>query len=235
MADEELTQLLGEQIAYYRARANEYDGTEPLAEGDDGPALRAALQRFEPRGSVLELACGTGRWTEELARYATRLTAVDASDEMLALNRARLADADVSYVAADLFTWSSSERYDVVFFSAWLSHVPPQRFAQFWELVGSCLNDRGRVFVIDELPAVARLERPLPDAVAPAVQRRLTTGDRFRAVKVFYEPQMLSDQLAALGWEAQVHPVGWRFYYATAVRAATTTGGGPARPSTQTG
>ncbi len=152
---------------------------------------------------------------------------------MLALNRARLARADVIYVAADLFAWSSSKRYDVVFFSAWLSHVPPQRFAEFWELVGSCLNDRGRMFVIDELPAVARLERPLPDAVAPAVERRLTTGERFRAVKVFYEPQMLVDRLATLGWEAQVQPVGWRFYYATAVRAETTTSRGSA-PSAST-
>lgn len=150
---------------------------------------------------------------------------------MLALNRARVAPADVTYVAADLFAWSPSERYDVVFFSAWLSHVPPQRFAQFWELVGSCLSARGRLFVIDELPAVARRERALPDAVAPAVERQLTTGDHFRAVKVFYEPQMLVDQLAAVGWEARVHPVGWRFYYATAVPAATTTNRGSARPS----
>ena len=51
------------------------------------------------------------------------------------------------------------------------------------------------------------------------MERELTTGERFRAVKVLYEPQRLVDQLAALGWEAEVHPVGWRFCYATAIRA----------------
>jgi hypothetical protein len=80
------------------------------------------------------------------------------------------------------------------------------------------LADYGRVFVIDELPAVAGHEQPLSDTVAPAVERQLTTGARFRTVKVFYEPQQLAEQLAALGWTAEVRPVSWRFYYATATR-----------------
>jgi hypothetical protein len=45
--------------------------------------------------------------------------------------------------------------------------------------------------VIDELPAVAAIEHRLPDEVAPVVERRLSTGERFRAVKVFYEPAVL--------------------------------------------
>jgi SAM-dependent methyltransferase len=219
VSDDELAQLLGEQVAYYRARASEYDRTSPSHESDGYSELVTALRRFTPRGRVLELACGTGQWTVELAKYAATLTAVDAAPEMLALNRARVARADVEYVTADLFAWSASERYDVVFFAAWLSHVPPQRFAQFWEMVGICLADHGRVFVIDELPAVAGHERPLSDAVAPAVERTLSTGARFRTVKVFYEPQRLAEQLVALGWNADARLVSWRFYYATATRA----------------
>jgi trans-aconitate methyltransferase len=214
--DDELARLLEEQVAYYRARAKEYDRTAPLGEDESYPDLLAALDRFGPRGRVLELACGTGQWTAELARYATQLTAVDSSEEMLALNRSRVSRADVTYVAADLFRWTPPERYHVVFFSAWLSHVPPQRFADFWKLVRSCLTDDGRVFVVDELPAVARFEHQVPDAVAPAVERQLTSGERFRAVKVFYEPQALVALLGAHGWQAEVHPVGWRFFYATA-------------------
>lgn len=216
MADDELNELLKEQIAYYRARAIEYDRTAPLADHDGYPELAAALRRFAPRGRVLELACGTGQWTKELARYATELTAVDASEEMLALNRARVARTDVAYVQADVFAWSPAERYDVVFFSAWLSHVPPQWFDEFWALVATCLTDDGRVFVIDELPAVQSIERAVPGAAAPTVERRLTTGERFRAVKVFYEPRALVAKLAAAGWQAEAHPAGWRFFYANA-------------------
>jgi demethylmenaquinone methyltransferase/2-methoxy-6-polyprenyl-1,4-benzoquinol methylase len=211
--DPGLDALLAEQIAYYRARAGEYDATGALDVAARAE-LAAALEAFAPRGRVLELACGTGQWTAELARHATELTAVDASPEVLAINRERVGDPRVRYEQADLFAWTPPERYDVVFFSAWLSHVPPQRFDAFWALVGSCLTPDGRVFAIDELPAAAAGERPLEDAPAPAVERVLTSGARHRTVKVFYEPEELTRRLAALGWRVEVRTVGWRFFYA---------------------
>jgi demethylmenaquinone methyltransferase/2-methoxy-6-polyprenyl-1,4-benzoquinol methylase len=218
VADDELSELLSDQVAYYRACAAEYDRGARYAYEVSYPKLVAALERFAPRGRVLELACGTGQWTAELVKHAAHLTALDSSEEMLAINRARVARSDVEYVHADVFAWLPSARYDVVFFSAWLSHVPPQRFDAFWALLDTCLSERGRVFVIDELRAAAALERAIPGAAAPAVERRLASGAQYRAVKVFYEPHALVAQLAALGWRARVEPVGWRFFYATAAR-----------------
>jgi len=214
MADEELDALLAEQRAYYRARAGEYDATYPLDAGADADARRRLLSELEaqaPYGRVLELACGTGQWTVELARHASAVTAVDSSPEALAICRQRVPHA--RHVCADLFAWRPDERYDLVFFSAWLSHVPPQRFDAFWSLVADCLAPGGRVFVIDELPAVAAVENV--DRSGVVVQRRLTSGDTYRAVKVLYEPGDLHRRLAALGWEAEISTVGWRFFCAT--------------------
>ena len=151
--------LLEGQLAYYRARAGEYDEWF-LRKGrhDRGPEwnrgwflelerVRRELDRFGPTGRVLELACGTGLWTVELARHAAGITAVDASPEVLDINRARLQEArpeiPVPYVSADLFDWSPDDAYDVVFFGFWLSHVPSERFADFWELVRSALRPGG--------------------------------------------------------------------------------------------
>ncbi len=218
--DKDLDSLLAEQVAYYRARASEYDETGSFTADDAYPALLAALEAFSARGRVLELACGTGQWTAPLARYATHLTAVDASTEMIALNRTQVGRDDVEYVEADLFAWSPPRRYDVVFFSAWLSHVPPQLFARFWSLVDRCLDREGRVFVIDELPAVESLELRLTGSVAPVVERRLSTGQSYRAVKVLYEPCELERKLAALGWRVTVRTASWRFFYLTGGRGA---------------
>jgi SAM-dependent methyltransferase len=167
---------------------------------------------------VLELACGTGQWTAELARNASALTAVDSSREMLAICRRRLDAPHVRLLEADLFSWHPRESYDLVFFSAWLSHVPPQRFDALWALVADCLAPGGRVFVIDELPSVAALERPAGGRPAPTVRRRLSTGESYRAVKVLYEPDDLRARLAGLGWDAQIRKVSWRFFCATARR-----------------
>jgi demethylmenaquinone methyltransferase/2-methoxy-6-polyprenyl-1,4-benzoquinol methylase len=204
--------LIAEQISYYRARAPEYDDTVPY-----DPAARSellpALERLAPYGTVLELAPGTGQWTAELAKHATQVTAVDASPEMIAINRARLAAENVDYIRADLFSWTPPERYELAFFSDWLSHVPPQRFEDFWAMVAECLEPDGKVFLIDELPAVAALERILDDAIAPAVERPVGSGERYRAIKVFYEPATLVARLAQLGWDFSIATVGWRFYY----------------------
>lgn len=111
---DELERLLSEQVAYYRAVAVEYgDHALPYPGADE---VSEALDAFQPAGSVLELACGPGTWTGQLLRYATEITAVDASAEMLAIASARVSDQRVRFVQADVFTWEPDRRYDVVFF-----------------------------------------------------------------------------------------------------------------------
>jgi 2-polyprenyl-3-methyl-5-hydroxy-6-metoxy-1,4-benzoquinol methylase len=82
-----LDPLLAEQVAYYRAIAGEYE--EHAIPGAWGGELSAALASFRPAGSVLELACGPGMWTNQLCRHAVDVTAVDAAPEMLAIARPR--------------------------------------------------------------------------------------------------------------------------------------------------
>jgi demethylmenaquinone methyltransferase/2-methoxy-6-polyprenyl-1,4-benzoquinol methylase len=218
MADE-LEALLAEQVAYYRAHATEYEINSPWPH-DKGlrAAFSVALDAFQPRGDVLELACGPGMCTEALAPYASRLDAVDVSPEMLAIAAARVPGKHVHFIESDIFRWQPARGYDVVFFSAWLSHVPPQRFEPFWELVGRCLKRDGRVFFIDELPAEAAYEHRILGAIAPAVERPLEGGARYRVVKVFHTPDELRQKLTKLGWDVMIHTIGWRFYYAAGAR-----------------
>jgi ubiquinone/menaquinone biosynthesis C-methylase UbiE len=87
------------------------------------PGRRGSMRpRVGATGGVLELAGGTGWWTARLASTAAQLTVIDASPEVLAINRQRVA-TDVTYVVADVFEWRPDRAYDVVFFSFWLSHV----------------------------------------------------------------------------------------------------------------
>jgi SAM-dependent methyltransferase len=111
--DVPLDRLLAEQIGYYRALAPEYGDHAIDAPG--GGEMDAALKAFAAAGDVLELACGPGTWTAQLARQAASVTAVDASPEMLAMAAARVGDAPVHFVCADVFRWRPDRRYDVVF------------------------------------------------------------------------------------------------------------------------
>lgn len=233
MSDE----VLDEQRAFYRARAPEYDewwqrrggydrGEDERAEFDRQVAVvDEALAAFGATGDVLELAGGTGWWTERLARTATSLTVIDASIEALAINRDRVRRPDVRYIVADIFDWSSTRRYDVVFFSFWLSHVPRSRFEEFWRLVGSCLRPAGRAFLIDNRddPATAtgplRTDPYVAEYADDLHVRRLNDGSRYRVVKVMYEPEELAGVLAREGWRADIDATRW-FIYGAAAPAA---------------
>jgi SAM-dependent methyltransferase len=225
--------LLAEQARYYRARAGEYDdwwlrrgrydrGEEANARWfADGEAVADALERFGPSGEVLELACGTGLWTERLAPYARSLTAIDASPEVIELARERVADPLVEYVQADLFAWEPDRTYDVCFFSFWLSHVPEERFAAFWAKVGRALGPEGRVFFVDslrsDLASAADHQLPAPDE--QIMLRRLADGREYRIVKSFHEPRALQLRLAELGWDATVEATPEFFLYGHATPA----------------
>ena len=220
-------ELIAEQIAYYRARAPEYDewflrrgrydrGPEANARWfEEAATVRTALDRFHPAGDVLELACGTGLWTEQLLTTARSVMAVDAAPEVLEINRQRLHSTKVRYVQADLFTWRPEERFDAVFFGFWLSHVPPQRFEAFWQIVADPLKPGGRMFFVDskfDPTSTARDHTPV-DPVQGEALRRLNDGREYRVVKIFYARAELQDRLRLLGWNTTVSETPHYFIY----------------------
>lgn len=225
-------QLVMEQIAYYQARATEYDewfyrtgrydrGAEHTANWfAEADTVRSRLKGLFPLRDVLEFAPGTGIWTQELVQGATSVLAVDASAEMLTINQNKLQSNLVTYQQADIFRWQPDRQYDFICFSFWLSHVPPERFDEFWRLVQSALAPNGRVFFVDSLytqisTAKDQFLREKDDTI---VTRRLNDGREFEIVKVFYQPKLLQTQLTELGWRVVVGQTENFFLYGTAER-----------------
>jgi SAM-dependent methyltransferase len=223
----DIESILQQQIEYYRARASEYDewflrrgryDRGPQANADwfaETALVRGALAQFRPQGEILELACGTGLWTQQLLAGGRRITAVDAAPEVLALNRERLNSPIVHYVQADLFTWRPEEKFDAVFFGFWLSHVPPARFEAFWRMVADSLKPGGRMFFVDSKfePTSTARDHRLGDPGDGSVARRLNDGREYRIVKVFYKPADLQKRLAGLGWAANIQETPHYFLY----------------------
>ena len=225
MSEEE--RLLREQVEYYRRRAPEYDDWfYQRGRYDEGDARRAQWQaeieaartRLRSLGEVddaLELACGTGLWTAHLIRQARRLTAVDASPEVieLALERVRH-DPRVVFEVADVFAYQPVQRYDLVSFTFWLSHVPPERIGGFFDLLRRCLRPGGRLFAVDQAETPDRRTR------ADGLQARdLADGSTFRIVKRFYGKAELEALFVEHGFRAEVTLTA-SLWVAVAVRAS---------------
>lgn len=205
--------LLAEQVAYYQARAPEYDeayrrqgryehGREEinrqwLREIDE---VRRALDAFNPSGDVLELAAGTGEWTIQIARYANSITAVDASPEALGIAREKVAEIStpVRFVVADLFRWRPQHLHDSVVLAFWLSHVPRSRFDSLWHLVSDALLPDGRFFFVDSLPTRwSTGEGTEPEEQRAEISiRHLNDGREFRVVKVYWSERRVVKKAA---------------------------------------
>jgi 2-polyprenyl-3-methyl-5-hydroxy-6-metoxy-1,4-benzoquinol methylase len=200
-----MDEVLASQADYYRRRAGEYDAT---AYGDVVAArarIAGLVAQMRPGGTVLEIACGTGLWTEALAGVAETVTAIDVAPEALAIARDRVSANNVTFEAADIFSWKTAARFDVIFFSAWLSHVPMGRFEEFWQMLRGRLTAGGRVLFVDEHAEDRDKETYLPGG-DEIVERRLRDGSRYRIVKNFVDPERLERQLRVLGWESRM----WR-------------------------
>ena len=200
-------EVLADQINYYRHRAGEYDAT---AYGDVAAArkrIARLIAGMQPTGHVLEIACGTGLWTEALAESADTVTAIDAAPEVVEIASDRVRPANVSFEVADVFSWTPGTRFDVIFFSAWLSHVPTDRFDQFWQLLRGLLAENGRVLFIDE-HVDERGKEAYVAGRAEIVERRLRDGGTFRVVKNFVDPQRLELRLRRLGWDCSIRRDG---------------------------
>lgn len=103
-------EILADQVEYYRRRAGEYDAT---AYGD----VEAALTRIarlvagmRVAGNVLEIACGTGLWTQALAERAETVTAIDAAPEAISIARDRVQSPNVRFEVIDVFLWDPGTR-----------------------------------------------------------------------------------------------------------------------------
>ncbi|HMR96505.1 MAG TPA: class I SAM-dependent methyltransferase [Microthrixaceae bacterium] len=219
--------LLSEQLLYYRHGAAQYDAANRSllnADDADGRSRREgrahateALAVAKDR-SVLEIAGGTGVYTEMLAQIAGDLTVVDASPESLDINRQATAGAPVAvrYIESDIFDWTPTDHYEVVAFAFWLSHVPTDAFERFWSLVDRCLTKDGTVVIIDAgEPAHAASQEDnvnffSEDRVDESTSvRYLQDGTAYRIVRVLWNREQLADELARLGWTVEFAPAEW--------------------------
>ena len=105
--------LIKEQVASYREIAGDYDGQ--VYDQEHGENLANSVMHGCPHvESCLELASGSGLWTERLLEYAGFITAVDSSPEMHTISVDKISDPRVSRVTADIVSLDLSEKYGLL-------------------------------------------------------------------------------------------------------------------------
>jgi len=201
--------------AYYAKRAAEYERIYAKPERQaDLAALRSRIPALLAGRSVLEVACGTGYWTEVIAPHVRSITAIDYVEETLAIARSKKYPASrVEFAQGDAYALPDfGRRHDALFAGFWWSHVPLARLDSFLAGVDKVVAP-GSVVAFLENRYVAGSSTPISrrDAEGNTYQRRkLDNGTAHEVLKNFPTEPELIERASARGDEARVE---WLEYY----------------------
>ncbi|MGB6449144.1 MAG: class I SAM-dependent methyltransferase [Steroidobacteraceae bacterium] len=207
--------MTNELQAYYAARANEYD--QVYAKPECQTDLRA-MERWLPPllagRTVLEIACGTGYWTQFIEPIAKCVVAIDVAAETLRIARERVPDERVRFLIGDAYSIPPDlGSFNAAFAGFWFSHIPTSRQREFFLHLNERLEPGSRVVLLDNL-YVEGSSTPLSgqDFDRNTYQLRpLADGSVHRVLKNFPTEQELRSLVTDGGDEPQF--TTWQHYW----------------------
>ena len=207
---------------YYAARAVEYDQVYAKPERQaDLRKIEAWLPSVLGGRSVLEVACGTGYWTQHFAPHCTHVLAVDAAPETIRIARSRVPQEKVTFVVGDAYDLpSSSARFGAGFAGFWWSHIPLARIGAFLRGFHAALEPGAPVVLLDNR-FVPGSSTPIAgqDADGNTYQtRHLSDGTSHRVLKNFPSEQELLAAISPFASGLRYH--AWEHYWALEYVAA---------------
>ena len=137
-------------LDYYNKRLSEYEAIYAKPERQsDLQKLIAQLQADVAHCSVLELACGTGWWTERLAPHASAWVATDADEGALEVVLHKNIQGLTATQTLNAYEPQITAPVDCVFAAHWYSHLRHNECDQFLDAVRTCLKPGGRLIMLD--------------------------------------------------------------------------------------
>jgi ubiquinone/menaquinone biosynthesis C-methylase UbiE len=202
--------------SYYASRAPEYDQVylKPERQTD----LRE-IERWLPTqfigATVLEVACGTGYWTQFIAQSAAHVIAIDASPETMRIAKGRVPEGKVTFLVGDAYNLPPHVgKFSAAFAGFWFSHVPRAKRHAFLHGLNALLMPGARVVLLDNL-YVAGSSTPITetDSGGNTYQvRQLQDGSTHRILKNFPSEVELQSSLIGIGKGGTFST--WRHFWA---------------------
>ena len=204
---------LFEMRRYYEDRIPYHDGYMSW-DGQEGmeellaPVIGLIEADIEGR-DVLEVACGTGNWTQVLSRRARSVVATDLFEGYLEMARSKgFPSGNVTLVEADAYSLEGvAGPFDAAFAADWWSHMPRSMVEAFMATLHDRLRPGARVVIVDMLRSESHdLAFCRYDAEGNEVQlRTLPTGESYQVVKNFPKPEVLRGRLEYWSTDVEYH------------------------------
>jgi demethylmenaquinone methyltransferase/2-methoxy-6-polyprenyl-1,4-benzoquinol methylase len=199
---------------YYARRAAEYERIY------DKPERQAELEWLRGRipalfrgRTVLEVACGTGYWTQFIARSARHVHACDINEPVLEIAREKpIAAGRATFFRADAVALEGVPAgCDAAFAGFWWSHVKKAELGRFVANLADRLAPGAVVAILDNSFA-AGSSTPVSrtDAAGNTYQMRtLANGERHEVLKNFPSAAELAEAVRPVAREAHLESLAY--------------------------
>ncbi len=201
---------------YYSKRAPEYEGIyhrdDPVRQYEQ-ERIKSELQAVFNRKSVLEIACGTGYWTETIAAVARETTGIDASAAVLEIARSKGIPA--RFIIGDAYELSAVDgNFDAGCANFWLSHVEKANIGKFLHGLHDRIGSGSPVFMADNvyLEGLGGTLIRKPGAPDTYKLRQLQDGTTHEIVKNYYSADELKNMFKDFADELHVE-IGRCFWW----------------------
>ncbi|GAA3400349.1 MerR family transcriptional regulator [Paenibacillus hodogayensis] len=185
--------------AYYAQRAAHYERVyfrdDPVRQ-KELLAIENDLSRALTGKQVLEIACGTGYWTQKAARTA-HITGIDASPEALKIAMHKgLGPEQATFLDGDAYTLQAVPgTFNAALAMFWFSHVPKSQILSFLNGLHQRIEARAVVYMADNVlnPGIGGELLVKPGKADTYKRRELPDGSKHEILKNYYTPKELRD------------------------------------------
>ncbi len=199
--------LIDEMNEYYNRRAPWHDHymeytTPEKMEQLLNPIIKY-IEEYIRDKNILEIGCGTGNWTQVLAKKAKSVLATDSSPTAIKIARKKLSEfKNVSLQVSDAYTLDNvAGQFNCLFASDWWSHIPKSKIAVFLKTITAKLVPGAYVLFLDMAWKDFFQNEPYHyDKEGNRISiRSLPDGSEFRVVKNFPTEDEIRDSIIDFG------------------------------------
>ncbi len=201
--------------SYYAQRAREYERIYAK------PERQADLRQLESHigilftgRNVLEIACGTGYWTQFAANSARSITATDINPEVIAIAKSKSYGKQPIFLIADAYAPTTIPgEFNALLAAFWWSHIPKERLDEFLSALHQRLAPGSLIAFLDNR-YVEGSSTPISstDASGNTYQdRRLDDGSIHHVLKNF--PSISEIEAALVGRSTNLEILELQYYW----------------------